>query len=228
MKRNGYRLFIDMFWLLLCSSLTNAGSVNNHEQLVPEHPLMTSRDIITHSLPSNITIQNKTGDAITVYGLYINQFADNSPPPNDCTSPTLLYSGSPPKAAGAFVSRVALGNNQKIELGANYLYNMIFSAIYYGNQTSSMPCFLPGCSWPATGSTSADTPGTKWCIYLGVLAPASGNSTTSNVPPMAKLVSDSGYNYDLVTQYGYIGPITCDDLTLTCSVSRSQNVPFPF
>ena len=131
MKRNGYRLFIDMFWLLLCSSLTNAGSVNNHEQLVPEHPLMTSRDIITHSLPSNITIQNKTGDAITVYGLYINQFADNSPPPNDCTSPTLLYSGFPPKAAGAFVSRVALGNNQKIELGANYLYNMIYTAIFF-------------------------------------------------------------------------------------------------
>lgn len=52
-------------------------------------------------------------------------------------------------------------------------------------------------------------------------------TTTANVPPMANLVSNTGYNYDLVTQYGYIGPISCDDNTLTCSVYRAQNVAFP-
>ena len=225
MKKNTYFLFVDMLLLLLSTTIATADNVHN----INERNLMTARDIQTNSF-SNITIQNKTGEAITVYGLYINQFADNTPTPHDCTSPNTLYLAYPTyAAAGAFVSPIALATNQTIPIGKNYLYNMIYTAIYYGNQTAApMPCTLPGCSWPGNGSSVApDQTGDEWCVYLGILAPAAGNSTTSNVPPMAKPVSDTGYNYDVVTQYGYIGPISCDDQTLTCSVSRAQNVAFP-
>lgn len=226
MNKNTCLLLVEMLLLLLSTTIATADKVHN----VIEQNLMTVRDIKDNSF-SNITIQNKAGKAITVYGLYVNQFADNTPLPHDCRTPRTLYVVYPSVAAGAFVSPIALTNNQKIPIGKNYLYNMIYTAIYYGNQTTSgaqMPCTLPGCSWPGNGSSvPADQTGDEWCIFLGILAPAAGNSTTSSVPPMANLVRGTGYNYDLVTQYGYIGPISCDDQTLTCSVSRAQNVAFP-
>ena len=235
MQKSGYVLLIKILWLLSCSSITMA----NNAQPVTKYHLMTARDIKAQSF-SNITIQNKTGGATTVYGLYINTFADNTPLPHDCTAPNVLYSPNAvfpnTYAAGAFVAPIALRTNQKIPIGKNYLYNMIYTAIYYGNQAGApisnppMPCALPGCSWDVTTpSTAPDVAGDEWCIYLGVLAPTAGNSTTSNVPPMANLVNDAGagYNYNAVVQYGYIGPIICNDNTLTCAVNTAQNVAFP-
>ena len=233
MKKNTYLLCVELL-LLLCTSMANAENAQN----ITKYDLMTVRDIKTNSF-SNITIQNKTGEAITVYGLYINTFADNTPVPHDCTAPNDLYSAqilypSYPVAAGAFVTPIALAKNQKVPIGKNYLYNMIYTAIFFRKNITplpSMPCRLPGCGWSTitNDSPTRDIPGVEWCIYLGVLAPAAGNSTTSNVPPMANLVNNDNpeYKYDLVKQYGYIGPISCDDKTLTCSVSTAQNVAFP-
>ena len=225
MKRHGYRLFVEILLLLFCSSMVKADNINPHQSPLTEPQLMTSRDVITHSF-SNITIQNKTGAAATVYGLYINQFAAAASSSSDCTSPSILYLTYPNiLAGGAFVAPVTLTNNQKAPIGKNYLYNMIFSAIYFGNQTNpTMPCTLPGCSWFSPDNSN---PNDRWCIYLGLLAPSQGNASTANVPPYGYLVSGPGYNYDLVTNYGYIGPIRCDDRTLTCSVSRPQTVAFP-
>lgn len=59
--------------------------------------------------------------------------------PHDCPAPHALYSAAYPSpyAAGAFVTPVALTNNQKIQIGKNYSYNMIYTAIYFGNQPTS-------------------------------------------------------------------------------------------
>ena len=119
---------------------------------------------------------------------------------------------------------VTIMANQKIPIGQNFLYHMLYTAIYYNNQpTPTSPCTLPGCKW------FTDTSVISWCIFLGALSPAGSNTaTTSSVPPYGEAVSGAGYNYNLVTQYSYIGPITCNDQNLTCSVSSAQNVAFPY
>ncbi len=209
MKRNVHALFGSA--LLLCASWVSA------DNLKPQ--LLTARDVVNNTY-SNISIQNKTGAAITVYGVYVNQFASTN---GDCTSPTVLYSGTPAHAAGAFVTPMPLNTNQSVLIGQNYLYNMLYTAIYYGNQPSTtLPCMLPGCSWSGDAS-----PADQWCIYLGVMSPSTDTTAAASVPPYANLMTGEGYNYDLVTHYSYIGPITCNDQTLTCSVATAQNVPFP-
>jgi hypothetical protein len=169
---------------------------------------------------SNITLQNKSGSPVTVYALYVPQLSYTS---TDCNLSTVLYTST--NASGAFLMPVTMMANQKIPIGQNFLYNMLYTAIYYYNQQAltPSPCTLPGCTWGVT-----DTTVYNWCIFLGALSPASGNTaTTSSVPPYAGAVSGAGYNYDLVTQYNSIGPITCNDQNLTCSVSSAQNVAFP-
>jgi len=129
-------------WCKACLLLSVSSLAQAKNEL---HPLMTARDIRANTF-SNVTIQNKTGAPITVYGLYVNQFAKST---TNCTAPAVLYSASlPANAGGAFVTPVFFTTNQKIPIGQNYLYNMLYTAIYYGNQSTAMPCTLPGCSWP--------------------------------------------------------------------------------
>jgi hypothetical protein len=100
---------------------------------------------------------------------------------------------------------------------------MILNAIYYAAVVASPPpnCALPGCTW------GTDTTKYNWCIYLGAFSPQSNSSSyTSNVPPAVTAASGSGYNYNLITSYVYLGPISCDDQTLTCSVATPQTQSF--
>lgn len=205
--------------LTLLATMAGADTINHKEPPLATHKLMTARDLRASSL-SNITLQNKSGAAVTVYGLYVPQLAYTT---TDCSGSTALY--TPGNAGGAFVMPVSMRANQKLPIGQNFLYNMLYTAIYYANQPSiTSPCTLPGCAWLPTDATVYN-----WCIYLGALSPAGGNTATnSRVPPFAAAVTGAGYNYDLVTQYAYIGPITCNDQTLTCYVSSAQNVAFPF
>ena len=177
---------------------------------------------LSESAYSNVTIQNKTGASVQSSGLYINTLASVAAAVKSCSSPAVLYNSG--DAGGSFVSLIPFQNNQTIQISANYLYNMIFTAIFYANSQPSTltPCALPGCTW------TTDSAPVSWCIYLGAMSPRGGNtSSTAVVPPYSYPVNDTGYHYDLVSHYHYIGPITCDDTAMSCSVSSIQNQTFP-
>lgn len=203
--------------LMLLASTAGANILNRTELRLAHDKFMTARDIYARSF-SNITLQNKSGASATVYALYVPQLGYTT---TTCNVATILYTST--NAGGTFSTPVAMTANQKIQIGQNFLYNMLYTAIYYNNQISApSPCTLPGCTWLTDASV------VHWCIFLGALSPASSNtSTTSSLPPYANAVSGTGYNYDLVTHYSYVGPITCNDENLTCSVSSAQNVAFP-
>lgn len=188
---------------------------------------VTPRDMLTASL-SNISLHNASNANTTAYGIYVRQYAYVTPG-QDCGSATKIYPTNDPATnnitAGAVVSPVTINAGQSAAIGANYLYNMIYQAIYYENIiiTSSPPgCALPGCTW------GSDNTKYNWCIYLGALAPVSGTTNyTSTIPPSANSASSAGqYNYNLVTDYSYLGPISCNDQTLTCAVSNQQSQSF--
>lgn len=186
---------------------------------------ITSRDLINSSgSTSNISLQNNRSSPTTVYGLYVLQYAYVLPG-QSCNSATIIYSAADNTTAGAFVMPTVIGAGKRAAVGSNYLYNMLYEAIYYENikiPSSPPGCALPGCTW---GSDSTQY---HWCIYLGALAPVSTSSGYSaNVPPSADLASSTGlYNYNLISDYSYLGPIVCDDTTLTCTTTSQQTQAF--
>lgn len=178
---------------------------------------MTSRDLMRQDTLSNLSLRNNRNTAANVYGLYIRQYAYVTPGAT-CASATSIFTGN--VTAGAYVSPVTINAGKSVAIGSNYLYNMILSAIYYENiiiPSSPPGCALPGCTW-GTDSTKYD-----WCIFLGALAPvANSSSYTSTVPPATDTASGAGYNYNLVSSYSYLGPISCSDQTLSCTSATQQ------
>lgn len=185
---------------------------------------MTPRDLLNNEAPSNISLQNNRGSAATVYGLYVRQYAYVTPG-QGCDSATIIYPGTNNVAAGAFVAPTVINAHKKAALGSNYLYNMIYEAIYYENIIiPSLPpgCALPGCTW------GSDTTRYNWCIYLGALTPVySTPGFTASVPPSTEAASSAGlYDYNLITQYVYLGPLSCNDQTMTCITATQQTQSF--
>ncbi len=194
--------------------------------------LLTVRDIGTNA-PSNVSITNKTGNPITVSGLFIASFDVN-----DCSSCFgSVVSGD--NAGGAFISPVTFQKDQSLPIGQNYLYNMLYNGIYYiKNTVGSSPCSLPGCSWPG------DDPNVQgWCITMNVISLNSDYTYStytngSHPPANAPAYSSAGnstpfnYRYDLIdpntlgTGNRCIGPVICNDKTLTCKVSTPQSESF--
>lgn len=185
---------------------------------------MTPRDLLNSEPISNINLQNNRSSDVTVYGIYVRQYAYVTPG-QSCTSATVIYSTTNNKTAGAFVMPTVINAGQKAAVGSNYLYNMLYEAIYYENiiiPSSPPGCALPGCTW------GSDSTKYNWCIYLGALAPVSTTSGyTANVPPSADAASSTGvYDYNLVTTFNYLGPISCDDRAMTCTTSSQQTQSF--
>lgn len=196
------------------------------------YSLMTARDMQGLDL-SKITITNHTSSSISVSGLFIASFDVN-----DCSSCFgSVVSGD--NLGGAVVSPVNFKANQSVPIGQNYLYNMIYNGIYYiKNTVGSSPCSLPGCSWPGD-----DTNVRGWCISINVVSPNSSYTSSnytngSNPPANTPAYSHAGnstpfnYKYDLIdpatlgTGNACLGPITCNDKTLTCQVATPQNESF--
>ena len=193
--------------------------------------LMTAQDI-ENSASSNISITNETGVSVTGYGLFIASYDVN-----DCSSCFgNIVAGD--NASGAMVQPVSFNADESIEIGQNYLYNMLYNGIYFiKNTVGSSPCSLPGCSWPGD---STDVEG--WCVSIGIMSLDSsytsstyfnGDNPTSVVPYGDAVTSDAfHYNYDLIdpttlgTGNSCLGPIVCDDQTLTCTVSTPQSESF--
>lgn len=186
---------------------------------------MSSQDVLQNDPSSNIYLQNTGSAATTVYGVYVRQYGLVDPGDN-CDSPEPIYPGTNNITAGALVTPTLIRAGNSASVGQNYLYNMIFQAIYYERiiiPSSPPGCALPGCTW------GDDTTIYNWCIYLGALAPVSrSDGYTSSVPPSTYLASDAGlYNYNLISSYVTLGPISCSDQTLSCTVESPQTQPFP-
>lgn len=196
------------------------------------YALMTARDM-QHLDLSKITITNRTAGAISVSGLFIASFDIN----NCFSCYGSVVSGD--NLGGAVVSPTTFKANQSLPIGQNFLYNMIYNGIYFiKNTVGSSPCSLPGCSWPG------DDPNVKgWCISINVVSlnsnyTHSNYTNGSNPPASAPAYSHAGnsvpfnYKYDLIDPStlgignACLGPITCDDKTLTCKVSTPQNESF--
>lgn len=196
------------------------------------YSLMTAQDIRSNTL-SNITITNRTTQPISVAGLFIASFDIN-----DCSSCFgSVVSGD--NLGGAMISPVTFKVNQAVPVGQNYLYNMIYNGIYYiRNTVGSSPCNLPGCSWPG------DDPNVHgWCISINVVSRNStytysnytnGTNLPANSPPYAAAGNSTPFNYqyDLINPNTLgagntcLGPIVCNDQTLSCQVSTAQNESF--
>lgn len=196
------------------------------------YALMTARDMQGFSL-SNITITNRTAAPIAVSGLFIASYDVN-----DCSA---CFGGivAGDNLGGVVVSPVTFNTNQSLAIGQNFLYNMLYNGIYYiKNTAGSSPCSLPGCSWPGDDSSVHG-----WCISINVVSVNSSytfsNYTNGTNPPAnAPAYSSAGnsnpfnYKYDLIdpstlgTGNACLGPITCNDKTLTCQVATAQNESF--
>lgn len=188
---------------------------------------MTSRDILSNDIPSNINLHNNRNSAATVFGVYVRKISYVTPG-DTCDHSTVMFPtiASPAiVAAGSAVTPVTISGGKSAPIGSNYLYNMIYGAAYYISiiDPSSPPgCALPGCTW------GSDTTRYNWCIFLGALAPVANTASyAANVPPSTNTTSSTGnYNYDLVNTYVMLGPISCNDQTLTCTVANQQTQSF--
>lgn len=203
-----------------------------HSEILTSSALMTPRDI-KNSIFSNVSLMNQTGQSVTLNTLFIASFDIN-----DCSS---CFGGvvSGDNLGGAVVGPVVFNKNQSIPIGQNFLYNMLYNGIYYiKTVVGSSPCSLPGCSWPG------DDPSVKgWCITLNGTSLNSGYTSSSytngshppaNTPPYSAAGSSNAfhYNYDVInpatlgTGNACIGPIVCNDKTLTCKVNVAQSESF--
>lgn len=181
---------------------------------------LTSRDVLDNESSSNISLQNNRSTVATVFGLYVRQYAYVAPG-QSCNNATVIYPATNNITAGAFVAPTMISPGRRAAVGSNYLYNMIYEAIYYENiiiPSSPPGCALPGCTW------GSDSTKYNWCILLGALAPVSTSpGYTANVPPSTEAASSSGlYNYNMINNFVYIGPISCNDKTLTCATANEQ------
>lgn len=191
-------------------------------------PFKSGRD----DASSNVSISNKTGKPINVYGLYIS-----SHDINDCSS---CFGGiiGGDNVAGAVASPIHFNPNQTLPIGQNYLYNMIYNGIFFVKNNGAMPCSLPGCSWPG------DDPNVHgWCVSINAASLDSdytfseytnGSHLPANIPAYSEAGNSTPYNYKyalldpatLGVGNTCIGPIVCDDKTLTCKVATPQTQSF--
>lgn len=216
MKKLGFFLsiiFFFQFFITLIFAQTNLSG------------FVTPRDLLNNNFVSNISLQNNRNTAATVYGLYVRQYALVMPG-ESCDIATMIYAAANNTTAGAFIMPTIINPGKKAVIGSNYLYNMLYETIYYENiiiPSSPPGCALPGCTW------GSDTNKYNWCIYLGALAPISTlpGYNNANVPPSTDAASSSGlYDYNVISNFIYLGPISCDDKTLTCTTPSQQTQSF--
>lgn len=199
---------------------------------VPLTSLMTMIDAEQNNT-ANLSIVNGTSQNITSYGLFITSFDVN-----DCSSCFgAVVSGD--NVGGAMVQPIRFNAGQSLPVGKNFLYNLMYNGIYYiKNTVGSSPCSLPGCSWPG------DDPSVHgWCVSINVISAHSsytsstyqnGSNPPANVPAYSAAGNSTPFNYkyDLInpntlgTGSACIGPITCNDETLTCQLSTPQREVF--
>lgn len=196
-----------------------------------DYALMTARDMRDSAL-SNITVTNRAGQPVSVAGLFIQSFDIN-----DCSA---CFGGlvAGDNVAASIISPVNFKINQTVPIGQNYLYNMLYNGMYYLSTVVGTPCALPGCSWPGDNPTVRG-----WCININLISMNSsytyshftnGSRQAANSPPYgaASVSIPFDYKYALINPMtlgvgrACLGPVVCNDKTLTCKVNQPQNTTF--
>jgi hypothetical protein len=220
-----------IFLLLLLIHLPcQASKIAPLKQDINALNLMTAYDLSSKVASSNLNLTNKTGQALTVYGIYLYAVAWVNPGEN-CTDDTITggNSNSGQYMAGTIASPISLAAGQSVSIGQNYLYNMMYTWIYFGSFNGfGFSCALPGCTWPG------DTGSYNWCLQLGSespQAPYTSSPYPANITPFAWPTDSTfdNYAYDLipnVDNYRWLGPFTCNDKTLTCTAATAQSQAF--
>lgn len=220
--------------LALLSGLCVMLNAAAHTKDPNAYALMTVHDLQANAT-SNISLINRTTQPLTVNGLFVASV--DATTSDDCSVCVGSVIGGD-NLGGVMVSAVNFAVNQAVPIGQNYLYNMIYNGIYYMRFNVGSPCALPGCSWPG------DIP-LKWCLGINAASLTAnytyshytnGSSPAAAVPPYAAAGSSApvqyDYNYDLIDPATFgagnacLGPITCDDTTMTCQVSTPQSEAF--
>lgn len=214
---------MNRLWTTLLGSLTACILSSAYAQS-PSMGFMTPRDIVQTESGSQLSLQNNRSTTATAYGLYIRQYGYVTPG-DTCDHATPIYASASNITAGSVVMPIPINPGKRAIIGKNYLYNMIYEAIYYVNiiiPSSPPGCALPGCSW------GTDVTSYNWCIYLGALGPVrTTTGYTASVPPSTVAASTGSYDYNLISTYVTLGPIACNDQTLTCTAESQQVQPFP-
>jgi hypothetical protein len=220
--------FLSVFFTAQCfTAHCFAASLETKGRKIPQkysRHFMSTRDLGPLTTTSNIKLKNTGTSAKTVYGIYVRQLSQVATG-QPCASATVIYPGSTNTSVGSLAMAVNIGANEEADIGPGVLYNMIYGASYYVqvmNPSSPPGCSLPGCTW------GSDTTIYDWCIQIGVLAPVTIGSgfTTANIVPATETVSTVNYDFNLVSSYQELGPVTCSDQTLTCSVTSTQTQSF--
>ena len=87
--------------------------------------LMTANDISTHGA-SNLNLTNHTGQALTVYGVYLYGVAFIQPG-LDCINGIAAGSNSTIQAyMSGLVTPIHFTAGQSVPIGENYLYNLLY------------------------------------------------------------------------------------------------------
>ncbi len=160
---------------------------------------------------SKITIKNATN--LTTYevsGFYIQQLTTG----NSCDVLSgNTHTPSHGTAHGVIWKPVKLAPNDTMELGANFLYQMMSQLLYQTYENSGPDC-TPGSGQCAVGNIP-DT--NQWCIRLGVIKGS----------PMLPTGAVSSNNDLLSLGHSNQIKISCNDAKSTCRASTevTQNIP---
>lgn len=229
MKKKYMFLFFLIIHLPCMASQTAIQALKPMQDDLNDLVLMTAQDVSTNG-SSNLNLTNHTGQALTVYGVYLYGVAAINRG-LDCSNGVDGNNSATPPYMSGLVTPINFTVGQSIPVGQNYLYNMIYAWIYfYIKNGGNVNCLLPGCTWPG------DLP-LNWCFKLGAISPDAPYTfpdvNTNNIVPFAWQLTypTLGYNYNLIPDnsaaYVWLGPFTCDDKTLTCTTLAPQYQAFP-
>ena len=154
--------------------------------------------------PSNITLS--TTSSHTVTGLYLQALYAGS----SCSG-TAVFNQPTSSTFGAMWTGGVSMSNQSLRIGANYLYEMLYIAVFEGyvNQIDgSINSVTPG-----NNSYNPSAPA-AWCIKLGV---AGGTPVIPNASVTSVLLT-RGSSLSI--------PITCNDSTTTCIAGSATTQTF--
>jgi len=147
---------------------------------------------------SNVSISTSLSHTVT--GLYLQALYAGS----SCTG-TPVFSNPTNNTYGAMWSGPIAMNNKTLQIGANYLYEMVNIALYEGYHDTDGSINTPTTpgdnSYASVGNTD------KWCIKLGIAAETPVTPVSAVTKALLAFASSNSIS------------ITCIDSTTTCLAS---------
>jgi|GEM_PF-4628800 len=113
--------------------------------------------------PSGITIKNNSGASKVITGLFIQSVAQDTSAGHNCSS-TTAYNSPGSQGYGMIWSTVSFsssGSGQTVNMGRNFLYNVMFNFMTITGEKTDNNSGTPGSGF-------AGNAGHYWCVQLGV------------------------------------------------------------